>query len=86
MVWPRGQVAGYMRIDGLVGAMARKCFKHQSLAVPEFPQAVSAVHAGPKEGNPQQGLTWVGQEQLRVDLRRAWRTTITSVHDGIHLG
>lgn len=44
---------GYMRIDGLVVAMAGKYFKSQSLAVPQVPQAVPAVHVGPREGDPQ---------------------------------
>lgn len=52
-----------MRIDGLVGAMAGKYFKHQSLAVPEVPRAVSAVHAGPREGDP--------QRRARADMGKA---------------
>ena len=52
-----------MRIGGLAGAMAGKYFKHQSLAVPEVPQAVSAVHAGPREGDP--------QPRARADVGRA---------------
>lgn len=44
-----------MRIDGLAGAVAGTYFKHQSLAVLEVPRAVSAVHAGPREDDPQTG-------------------------------
>lgn len=46
-------MAGYTRIDGLAGAMAGRYFQHQSLAVLEVPKAVSAVHAGPREDDPQ---------------------------------
>lgn len=47
----------------MLGAVAGKYFKHQSLAVPEAPWAVSAVHGGPREGGP--------QPRARADLDRA---------------
>lgn len=42
-----------MRVGGLVGAVAGKYFKHQSLAVPEAPRAASAVCDGPREADTQ---------------------------------